>query len=258
MSARSTLRRATTAVAALTALGGLTLLVEAVLAGRREYLQPDSAPPAEGEYGDKSLSPLRLVLLGDSTAAGVGARRRGETVGARLAKALSPTHHVQVRNVAVSGSKCSDLSPQVSRALLQRPDVAVILVGANDATHGTPPPLAARHLGHALHRLAQAGVPTVVGTCPDMAVRGFLPPLRQVVDWQGRQIARAQAAACARHHAASVDLAKLAGPAFHRDPGLLSEDEFHPGPRGYQVWADVLLPEVRAAVDARRSTAHGA
>jgi lysophospholipase L1-like esterase len=154
----------------------------------------------------------------------------------------------------VSGSRCVDLAPQISRALLLRPDVVLILIGANDATHATPAPLAARHLGEALARLRAARVPTVVGTCPDMAVRGFLPPLRQLIAWQGRQIGRAEAAVAARHGFAAVDLAALAGPHFHRDPTLLSGDAFHPGGRGYGVWAEVLLPSVRAAVATRRET----
>jgi lysophospholipase L1-like esterase len=256
MSLAPAVRRAAAVASTLVAVTGLTLLVEGLVAMRRTYLGPDSAPPVEGSYGAETLPPLRLVIGGDSTAAGVGADRRSETVGAHLALALAEHNHVQVRCVGVSGSRCVDLAPQISRALLLRPDVVLMLIGANDATHGTPAPFAARHLGEALGRLRAAGIPTVVGTCPDMSVRGFLPPLRQLIAWQGRQIGRAEAAVTVRHGFAAVDLAALAGPHFHRDPTLLSDDEFHPGGRGYGVWADVLLPAVRAAVDERRRSAH--
>jgi len=254
MPASQGLRRTAAVASGLLAATGLTLLTEAVIASRAHYLGPESAPPVEGEYGAEDLPALRLVIAGDSTAAGVGADRRNDTVGAHLAHALSDRNRVQVRCVGVSGSRCSDLAPQISRALLLRPDVVVILIGANDATHATPPLLAARHLGQALTRLRAAGVPTVVGTCPDMSVRGFLPPLRQLIAWQGRQIGRAEAAVAARHGFTAVDLAAEAGPHFHRDPTLLAEDAFHPGGRGYGVWADVLLPAVRAAVATRRET----
>ncbi len=254
MPASPALRRTAAVASGLLAATGLTLLTEAVVASREPYLGPEHAPPVEGEYGAEHLPTLRLVMAGDSTAAGVGADRRNDTVGARLAHALSDRNRVQVRCVGVSGSRCADLAPQISRALLLRPDVVVVLIGANDATHATPPPLAARHLGQALTRLRAAGVPTVVGTCPDMSVRGFLPPLRQLIAWQGRQIGRAEATVAARHGFAAVDLAAEAGPRFHRDPTLLAEDAFHPGGRGYGVWAEVLLPAVRAAVSTRRET----
>lgn len=255
MRAPTGLRRAAFAVSGLAAVTGVTLLVEAVMAARLHYLTADSAPPVEGEYGADDSPLVRLVIAGDSTAAGVGASRRSETVGAHLAVALAGEHRVQLRCVGVSGSRSSDLSPQISRALLQRPDVVVILIGANDATHATPAPLAARHLAQALERLRAAGIPTVVGCCPDMGVRGFLPPLRQLISWQGKQIAMAQMATAHRYGATPVDLAGQAGPRFHRDPSLLAEDAFHPGGRGYGVWADVLLPAVRNAVLTRRGAA---
>jgi lysophospholipase L1-like esterase len=34
---------------------------------------------------------------------------------------------------------------------------------------------------------------------------------------------------------------------FRADPGTLSEDEFHPSPDGYQLWALALYPAVYEA-----------
>ena len=72
----------------------------------------------------------------------------------------------------------------------------MILVGANDATGLRRPGEAAAYLGAAVRRLREAGVEVVVGTCPDLgAVRAIAPPLRQLVGWSGRRMARAQTAA---------------------------------------------------------------
>lgn len=93
--------------------------------------------PVEGEFGDPGAERLRLVLLGDSTGAGVGVTRTGETVGGVLARRLAgPTRRVRLAGAAIAGSGTGDLGPQVSRALLGRPDVAVLLVGTTDATSG--------------------------------------------------------------------------------------------------------------------------
>ena len=234
--------------------GGAALLgAEAVVASLRTYLPADSAPPVEGVFGDVSRPLLRLTMLGDSTGAGVGADDTAGTVGAVLAAGLADDYQVVLSGVAVSGSRAADLGPQVSRALLLRPDVAVVLIGANDTLHGTPQALVARHLSEAVRRLRSAGVAVVVGTCPDMGARAFPWPLREVAAWQGRRIAQASAIATHQADGAVVGLGELCGPLFHADPTTLSSDHFHPSERGYRLWAEALLPAVRQAASSRQA-----
>lgn len=235
--------------------GGVTVLVvEALVASLRRYLPPDSAPPVEGVRGDVSRPLLRLTMLGDSTAAGVGATRTEDTVGGLVADGLADDYQVVLSSVAVSGSRTGDLGPQVSRALLLRPDVAVVLIGANDAIHGTPVKVAAGNLFEAVHRLREAGVAVVVGTCPDMGARAFAWPLRELAAWQGRRIARASAIAVHQADGAVVALGELCGPLFRAEPASLSGDHFHPSELGYRIWADALLPAVRHAASTRQSS----
>src|SRR5690606_26608492 len=133
---------------------------------------------------------------------------------------------VELSSVGVAGSRSADLGTQVSRALLgHRPDVAVILIGAGDATSLRSPRTAAAHVAAAVRRLRDAGVEVVVGTCPDLgATRAFAPPLRQIVGWLGRRVARAQAPAAHVAGADVVDLAAETGPVFRADPGTLCFD----------------------------------
>ena len=235
-------------VLALGLLGAATLAAEALLAARRTYASADSAPAPEGRYGPAADGrSLRLVVLGDSTAAGLGVDNTDETVGGRLAALLAATGRpVVLDGAAVSGSRAADLHTQVSRALLHgRPDVAVILVGANDATHLTSLGAVQRDLGRAVERLRSAGVSVVVGTCPDMgAARAFAQPLRELVAWSGRRVGEAERAAVWRAGGVPVDLAARTGPVFRADPGTLSEDRFHPSADGYDLWALALYPAV--------------
>ena len=126
-------------------------------------------------------------------------------------------------SVGVAGSRSTDLATQVARALLgDRPDVAVVLIGANDATRLRSPEDAATHLGAAVRRLREAGVQVVVGTCPDLgAVRSIAVPLRQLTGWLGRRVARAQATAVAEAGGTVVDLGGETGPVFRADAGTL-------------------------------------
>lgn len=238
-------------------IGGAALLAgEAVLARSRRYAQPELGLNLRATVGDLDAAPLRLVLLGDSSALGVGVDQVTDTIGGQLARLLctggepdARRRRVELSSVGVSGSRSTDLATQVARALLgQRPDVAVILIGANDATGLRRPVEAAAHLGTAVRRLRAAGVEVVVGTCPDLgAVRAIAPPLRQLAGWAGRVTARAQSRAVLDAGGQVVDLAAVTGPVFRADVGTLCYDGYHPSADGYRVWAHALLPAVAHA-----------
>src|SRR5918911_2937146 len=83
---------------------------------------------------------LRLAILGDSIAYGVGAAQPADAIGPRLVRDLAAAGlPAQSRTFAVPGARSSDLAGQARAARPWRPDVAVILVGANDLTHLIPP-----------------------------------------------------------------------------------------------------------------------
>ena len=243
-------RRVAVGVAATTVAGGALLAAEAVVVSRREFLSADSAPSVGGTFGRAFAPPLRLAVLGDSTAAGIGVTRVEDTVAGRLAQAVADTgRFVTLDGLGVSGSRASDLAPQVSRALMHPPDVAVVLIGANDATHAARLGLVGDDVREAVRRLREAGTTVVVGSCPDMgAATAFLPPLRHVVAWHGRRVGDAVRDAARDSGAVVVDLGAETGPAFRSDPDrYLSSDRFHPSAEGYALWAASLADEVRAA-----------
>jgi lysophospholipase L1-like esterase len=237
------------ATVAVLAVGATALIIaEAVIARARPYLAPDSAPPLDGVFGDSADAPLRLAIIGDSTAAGIGVTETIDTVGAQLAAAIAAHHRVVLTSVAIAGSRTGDLGPQVSRALLGRPDVVVMLIGANDATHVTPLARVQVQQAEAVARLRAEGVAVVVGTCPDMGARNFLPPLRQLVAWQGRRVAKVQDIAVREAGGDVVPLGLICGPQFRADPDALSADGFHPSALGYRLWAEALLPTLQRVV----------
>jgi lysophospholipase L1-like esterase len=251
--------RAAVATVAAAGLGTAALLASEALAARtRRYAKPSLELAIRTSVGPPRAAPLRLTLLGDASALGVGVDSVTETLGGQLAELLSTSggpagpatrRRVELASVAVAGSRSSDLATQVARALVgNRPDVAVILIGAGDVTALRRPPEAAAHLGAAVRRLRDAGVEVVVGTCPDLgACRAFAPPLRQLAGWASHRVARSQAAAAHAAGADVVDLAAETGAIFRADAGALCFDGFHPSADGYRVWAHALYPAVAAA-----------
>ena len=97
--------------------------------------------------------------------------------------------------VAEVGARSADLDAQLDRVLggtAPAPDVAILMIGANDVTHGVRPSVSVRHLAAAVTRLREAGVAVVVGTCPDL---GTVKPIRHPLRLVSRRWARSLAAA---------------------------------------------------------------
>ncbi|WP_035846826.1 SGNH/GDSL hydrolase family protein [Kitasatospora azatica] len=235
------------------------LITESRLAIRAVGILEGDPPKADGVYGDgfadpaqDGEQPLVLTFLGDSTAAGLGVRRARETPGALLAAGLASVAERRVRlvNVAVSGARSNDLARQVRLALASRPDIAVIMIGANDVTRHTPPTQAVRLLGEAVRDLRTLGCQVVVGTCPDLGtIKPVRPPLRWIARRVSRQLAAAQTIAVVEAGGRTVSLGSLLGPEFAARPEMFASDRFHPSAQGYATAAMAVLPSLCAALD---------
>jgi lysophospholipase L1-like esterase len=232
----------------------VALLREEARAARRkvEARKSKQDPPSgDGVYGSGKGKPLVFAVLGDSTAVGLGVERAAETPGVLVASALTELAERPVRLVrlAVSGAESRELDEQVDRALAERPDVALIMIGANDVTSFTKPAVSVRHLEDAVRRLVDIGSEVVVGTCPDLGtIRPIAQPLRLLARLWSRQMAAAQTIAVVRAGGRTVSLGSVLGPAFASDRDMFSVDEFHPSAVGYAQAAAVLLPSVADAV----------
>lgn len=248
---RSLAARAAAALAASTVAAVGLLTAQALEARRRIGPRTTTAPYADGRYGHGPGTSIRLAVLGDSGAAGLGAKRPADTMGAILAGALAEVsgRTVTLSNHAVIGAQTKDLGEQVDRALWTRPHVAVILVGANDVTHLVPRHLSQRRLRSAIVRLREAGTDVVMATCPDLGTVKPVPqPLRTLMRRRSRLLAQAQEETTIAEGGRAVPLGSILGPEFDERPDVMfADDRFHPSTDGYTVAAHALLPEVIAA-----------
>lgn len=239
------------AIGALGALGYGVIRAEASVA-RRTIGEPTAVPPdPTGVYGRYLGPSLRLVMIGDSSATGLGCDLPAETPGALLAGGVARDlrRRVRLEVVGVVGGRSANLDVQAARALQTRVDLAVIMVGANDVTHRVLPGDAARELGRAVQMLRASGAVVVVGTCPDLGtVKPLLEPLRSVAAFWSRRLATAQAVAVVENDGIAVSLGSLLAEDFHENDHLWSADRFHPSPEGYRRVADALLPSLLDAM----------
>ena len=177
-------------------------------------------------------SGLKIVVLGDSLAAGYGLTR-DSSFPARLEVLLRQRgYQVQVVNAGVSGDTSAGGLARLDWALDERPDLMIIELGANDALRGLDPLQTRQNLSAILSRLRDAGVQPLL--------TGMKAPRNLGEDYYTK-FDRLYAD-LARQHQVPFYPFFLAGVAA--DPALNQADGIHPTAAGVEVIVRRLLPLV--------------
>ncbi|MBK7615000.1 MAG: SGNH/GDSL hydrolase family protein [Burkholderiales bacterium] len=205
---------------------------------------PEAAGPRQGVAGEGAPQ-LRLLVVGDSSAAGVGVADQQQALAAPLAGALSKHLGVAVgwQLLATTGHTAADAVRALQDATsLQAADVMVTALGVNDAVAQVRPATFLRQLD-ALHTLARqrAGVRyTLHSGLPPVSEFPLLPqPLRAML---GRDAQRLDMA-LSRHLEGRPDQACAPLPVPPLGANVadwIAVDGFHPGPLAYRAWAEAL------------------
>lgn len=237
------------ATAVLIAVVGLAALlaIEVALARRGPMLEGGPLD-LDGSTGRGGGEPLRVVWLGDSTAAGVGVDDPSEALPTLVAERLG--RPVDLTVLAASGDRVSDVvDDQLPAVAGLAPDVVLVSVGANDVTH-----LTTRRDFRDRYRELLSGLPdgaeVVLLGVPDMgAIPRLAQPLRAIAGLRGRQLDEVVRAVAADAGASSVPIGPATGPAFRAEPErYFAADEYHPSAAGYRLWADAVVAEVPSLV----------
>ena len=222
--------------AAALAAGFAGLIYGEVKLAERRIPKANTLPPESNDTiwaaagVSRTRPPIRIAMLGDSTAAGYGVFRDRDTPGARLAIGIS----------------------EAARRPVHLTNVAVVMIGANDVTERTKPALAVSFLEETVRRLRALGAEVIVGTCPDLGtIRPLAQPLRAYARHLSRDMAKEQTVAVVRAGGRTVSLGDLLGPLFMRHRELFAEDQFHPSAAGYAEAASAVLPSCLDALGLR-------
>lgn len=217
-----------------------------LLQGRHVYRVTPRLPEPPGPRSGRAGvgAPLRLLVAGDSAAAGVGAASQDEALTGRLVAELSPHRALDWRLEARTGYTTADTHAHLATLPADRFDVVVLSLGVNDVTSGSG---RARWLARqaALTDLLQARfAPRAVffTSLPPMHLFPALPqPLRWYLGARARDFNVVLANWLSRRPGCH-----LVAPDFQADPAHIASDGFHPGPAAYRAWA------VRVACDIER------
>jgi len=209
------------------------LLAQGLHTRRRTPKLPEPPGPRQGVAG--SGEPLRLLIIGDSAAAGVGAGDQREALSGQLSDRLAERFRVEWLLHAETGATTESTIASIGQLEPKPHDVALTSLGVNDVTSGVG---LDKWLGQqrVLRELLKErfGVSLVVHSgLPPMHGFPALPqPLRWYLGSRATRFDRALEAELADH-----PYARFLSLRFTVDPAHIATDGFHPGPPVYREWA---------------------
>lgn len=226
----------------LAVLQGPVVLLQGRRLRRATPHVPDAARPWEGELAGPD--PLRLLVLGDSTAAGVGAPTQQVALPGRLADALHARtgRGVSWRAVGENGAKASDLRERFLDEALRSPaDLLFLTVGANDALGLRSAQAFTADVRHILDAFNARNPSAFVlmSSLPVFGRFGLLPqPLRTALY---RHSLALEGAARRVVEGLPRTLMSNDPPPYGTD--FWASDLFHPSANGYRDWAEWAVEE---------------
>ncbi len=207
---------------------------------------PDAAQPWSGSI--PGPDPLDLLVLGDSTAAGVGATTQELALPGNLARELSARlgRGVQWRAVGENGGTSRDIIERyLGAATAESADLVFLSVGANDALGLRSRGAYVRDIRTIIAALERVNpeVTVILSSMPGFSQFELLPnPLRWNLFLHSTNLE-----AGARAAVASMPNVHMSPPAPEYTEGFFASDLFHPSESGYHDWAKFALDDAATA-----------
>lgn len=207
---------------------------------------PDAALPWNGSI--PGPQPLRLLVLGDSTAAGVGADSQDDALPGHVGRELAARtgRGVQWRAIGENGADARELIERyLDEATEESWDVVFLSIGANDALGLRPRWAFVRDIRTILERVRAASPQAVilVSSLPAFFRFELLPnPLRWNLYLHSRSLEDG-----ARVVVEAFPGAHMSPPPPPYTPDFFASDLFHPGPSGYRDWARFAIDDAVSA-----------
>ena len=203
---------------------------------------PEATGSRQGVCGQGPL--CRVLVAGDSGAAGVGVATQDEALCGQLVQRLSRHHRVEWCVLAVNGLDSPGLVQLLEEAPASRFDVVVLSMGANDVTCLCTPQRWVRWQSELANLITQRFAPRLLvhSAVPPMHNCQALPqPLRWFMGRWAREMNRLLSGRLYGQHRRTMHW----HPQSTTSHGM-AVDGIHPSPQGYSRWADELSQHILA------------
>ena len=207
---------------------------------RRAELLPEPQGLRSGTIGRGT--PLRLLIVGDSSAAGVGAETQSTALSGQLVSHLAGRYQVIWQLEAKTGYTTLDTIQRLTTLGPSSFDCVVIALGVNDVTRmSTRAQFVSRQSTLFKILKDRFGVRQIL--CSGVPPLQYFPLLPQPLAWTlGRHAARLDAGlAKLSNQTEGVCHLPLTLP---QHPDMAASDGFHPSPKAYAIWAENLARHI--------------
>ena len=184
---------------------------------------PLAAAPAAVQQPAAARSETVIIVMGDSSTAGLGVRLEEAYPALLEARLRAEGHAVRVVNSGVSGETTAGGLRRADFIARQKGDIVIVALGGNDALRGIEPVAAAAQLESIISILAQSGTRVVLA--------GMYAPRNLGSEYVGSF--DAMYPALAEKYALPLIPFLLEGVAL--DPVLNQPDGIHPTPAGQRI-----------------------
>lgn len=225
----------------------LTIITQGLWVRAKTPRLPEALGLRDGEGGDRNLPELRLLVLGDSAAAGVGVEHQQQALIGQIVSELQQHYYVHWRLVAASGVTSEVAHKEFLPDLKTHQfDAAVLSLGVNDVTRFTSDLDWEKYQLSIWKKLLdeQRISKLLITPVPPMHKFSALPRKLATLFGERASALNALLKAFSEQFDDSVTLLDFDVPT---DIDMLAKDGFHPSAKTYKLWAKVasqhLLPK---------------
>lgn len=210
----------------------------------RYFASKENVDKATAFTREDPTRPKSILVLGDSTAVGVGALSVQSTAG-RVGDALN----ANVENYAENGAKISDLEVQFERRKKNAYDLVLVQIGANDVIYFSSLERASNEFEALISRLTSVASSVVLLTAGDIGKAPIFPfPISYLYTVRTKQLRGLLKPIAEKNNLIYIDLFTLPNPFLTDIPKYYSSDRLHLSGDGYEVWARYILEAIREKV----------
>jgi lysophospholipase L1-like esterase len=223
------------------------LVAQAVATRARLPRLPEAAGAREGQVGRGR--PLRLLIAGDSSAAGVGVAHQRDALAGHLARTLASEaraalHWRLVARSGVTSAQCIALLDEAHAQAPLQADLAIVVLGVNDVVDQVPSQRAVAAREALANRLRNRHGVAHVAFAPLPPVHRF-PGLPQPLRWIAGADARRHDDAL-RAWATRRDDVSYVAIDYALEAQAMADDGFHPGAEVYRACGEAIARHLAA------------
>ncbi len=188
---------------------------------------------------------LSVLVLWDSTAVGVGATTRQDSIPGRLAKYVGAT---RVENHAISGATVADVGSQLAQVEKKEYDYILLQIGANDMVAFHSLEIVSRDYEVLLKSLPKAKK-LIVLSCGNLGGAKIFPKIMGIYyEAISRNYHAKFRTIVENHGGVYVDIFEepSVDPFVLQPDVYLAKDYFHPSSVGYAHWFEKLIIQIKS------------